>query len=250
MRRAVPLLAPLVLLAWAAAPAQAALLPFRGEVVVFFPSLALPVIVEGRGVAELNGPGGALGGPLTRLALPAGAFAIASDFPGAGPVGGLRVTAANGPGSFTGLGGGAGGGTMPIQGFARLCLLLACDAATTFVDLPLSVAGVGGTSVVTGPVGLTLRGAPWTLGTITVETPGAISIVNGRAQGPLGLPGTTAQVGGLLELVTPILLTSTLPGFEDLDAWALLTIEFVPEPAAALLFGTGIALLAPWRRRG
>jgi hypothetical protein len=248
MRHRFPCFAVLAALSFAL-PVRAALLPFQGEVVVFFPALSLPVVVPGAGVAELNGPGAPLGGPLTTLALPAGAFSVASDFPGAGLVGGLRVTAANGAGSFSGLGAGAGGGPMPILGTARLCLLLGCDDATAFVDLPLSVAGAGGTSVVTGAVSLSLRGAPWTLATVTISVPGAISIVGGRVEGPLGLPGTAAQPGGMVELVTPILLSTSLPGFEDLDGWALLSVRFVPEPATALLLATGAVLLALHGRR-
>jgi hypothetical protein len=44
--------------------------------------------------------------------------------------------------------------------------------------------------------------------------------------------------------VTPVRITTTLPGFEDLDSFAELRIEFVPEPSTLLLLGGGLIGLA------
>jgi hypothetical protein len=115
--------------------------------------------------------------------------------------------------------------------------------------VPLGVVGVGGTTKIGGPVPITLEGAPWTQGTFTITFPGAVSIIGGSAQGPLGLAGSTAQPGGVLLLVTPARIRTGLPGFADLPAFGIMEIEFVPEPRAAVLLAAGLVALAARRRR-
>lgn len=230
-----------------AAPARAALLPFRGEIDIAFGGSLLFVTVAGTGIAEVNGAGS--GGPLTQLALPAGVFATSTEFPGAPPLGGLLVAAHNGAGTFANLTAHGGGGTMPILGLARLCLLAGCDTATVALDLPLSVVGAGGIAQVAGPFSVTLEGAPWTKGSVTISRPGAQTVVGGFAHGPLLMSGSTAQLGGVIALVTPVRIASTLPGFADLDSWAFLQIEFVPEPSTGLLLGAGLLAIARAARR-
>jgi hypothetical protein len=233
---------PWLALAWlllAAAPAPAALLPFRGELVVAFAGGFPAIAVAGAGIAEVNDGGGAL----TVLALPGGVFATSATFPGTFPIGGIVVTGANGAGAFA-LTPSGGGGAMPLRGNARLCLLASCGAATIALDLPLSVVGAGGVTQVTGAIDVTLTGALWTKGPITVMRPGATTFLGGFARGPLGLEGSTAQPGGMLVLVTPIRIATNLPGFEDLDSWAELHLEFVPEPSTLVLLGAGFAGLA------
>jgi hypothetical protein len=185
--------------------------------------------VSGSGIAQVN----AIGGALTTLVLPAGAFATTAVFPGGGLVGELQVTAANGAGSFllTAMG---GGGAMPALGNLRLCLLTSCSAAPVVLSLPLSVVGAGGTAMVAGPPAITIEGAPWTKGTASIMGPGFTTIFAGTAHGPASLPGSTAQAGGILELVTPILVATSLPGLGNLDSFAILHIEFLPEPGALL----------------
>jgi hypothetical protein len=190
----------------------------------------------------VNGSG--TGGPLTSLQIPGGVFATSADFPGTLVLGGVRVAAQNGAGAFGGLTPSGGGGTMPFVGSARLCFLVGCDVATLFADLPISVVGVGGTTAADGPIGVTLQGAPWTKGTFVITTPGLSSQIGGFAHGPASQTGSTAQPGGLISLVTPIMVSTSLPGFEVLPSFAVLTVEFLPEPGTLLLVAGGLALLA------
>lgn len=222
-----------------ATPAQASPLPFRATIEIAFGGFAF-VTIEGTGVAEI----GATGASLTQLSLPAGVFSIETEFPGTFPLGGLAITAQNGAGAFSDLTANSGGGAMPMVGVARLCLLAGCDAATFVLDLPLSGVGAGGVATVTGPFAVTLEGAAWTKGVVTIERPGATTLVGGYAYGPAAQPGSTAQPGGVLGLVTPIRIATTLPGYEDLDSFALLHIEFIPEPSTLLLLGAGLVGLA------
>jgi hypothetical protein len=234
------------ILCWTlAGPARGAPIPFRGELIVAFAGFTF-VSVAGAGIAEVNGDG--TGGALTALALPEGVFAATTEFPGTFPLGGIRVTASNGAGLFA-LTPSGGGGAMPLRGVARLCLLATCSAATIALDLPLSVVGAGGLAQVTGPIDVTITGAQWTKGGATVMRPGATTILGGSARGPLGQAGSTAQPGGRLVLVTPIRVSSSLPGYEDLDSWAELHLEFVPEPSTLALLGSGFAALAAGARR-
>jgi hypothetical protein len=240
-------LAALLLAALSPAPAaRAGTLPFRGEVgIVFFPFI---LAFEGSGVASVNGDG--TGGPLTALALPPGVFrATALDFPGVGGIAQIRVTAANGAGNFTGLGPQGGGGVMPLSGVVKFCILVACDTATTVLSLPLDPVGAGGSARVMGDFAVTVEGRPWTRGMTTLSTPGAVTRLEGFAHGPLSGTTSTAQLGGVLELVTPAFVHTSIPGLEELTGYAILRVEFVPEPASAPLLALGLLLLSAGARR-
>ncbi len=189
-----------------ASTSMAVPIAFIGELSVVLPSLPFVVTVEGSGIAEANA---ANGGALTSLALPASAFATATDFPGTGIIGGVHVNAKNGAGSFS-LTPAGGGGQMPIAGVVRLCLFSPCASAGASLDLPLGVIGAGGTTAVAGPPSVTLVGAGWTKGQITVTNPGLVTQVSGHGAGPSALAGTTAQPGGTLWLVAPIRVRSSL----------------------------------------
>ena len=74
----------------------------------------------------------------------------------------------------------------------------------------------------------------------------------GFAHGPASGTTSTARRGGVVQLVTPIQIATTLPGLERIGFIAQLTLVFVPEPGTALLLGAGVVLLAlmsPERRR-
>lgn len=247
-----PRLALLLLAIWLAAaveaPARAAEMPFRGTFDVLFGPFPVTLTVEGAGVATLNANGAV--GALTSLQLPSGAFhATALDFPGTGAISQIRVTASNGPGSFTGLTPGGGGGVMPIRGLVKFCILATCDLATNVLTLPLDPIGAGGTARATGPLVITVEGMPWTKGTTTISTTFAVTVLQGFAHGPLSNTTSTAAPGGVLELVTPAVVHTNIAGLEELNGFAALRVQFVPEPASAALLAAGLALLAIGARR-
>jgi hypothetical protein len=235
--RIVPFVVSLLL----AAPVAATPLPFQGEVGIVLPTIGVIVSVSGNGLADVRTNASGL---LTALDLPAGVFATSATFPGSVALRELHVAASNGAGAFAGLTAHGGGGTMPVQGIARLCLLAPCSIATLYRDLALSPVGAGGTAMVTGAITITLDGARWTKGGFTITAPGLVSEVEGFAAGPGGLTGSTAQPGGVLSLVTPIHIHTSLPGLRELPGFALLSLTFVPEPGTLALLGAGLVATA------
>lgn len=178
------------------------------------------------------------GAHLVGLTLPEGVLATSglvfpSTDPAAFPIRGIQVTAANGPGTFAQTTAGRLTGVMPIRGTARLCLFEPCASAAANVSVPLSVVGAGGTAAGTGPVQLTLRGAPWTTGTAAL-VPGYLS-THGTRHGPASATSTTARCCGSLLLVTPIVVSSNIGVGVTVPAFGFLSVRLVPEPAAALL---------------
>ena len=70
---------------------------------------------------------------------------------------------------------------------------------------------------------------------------------SGFAHGPVSGTTTTAKEGGVVQLVTPILVTTTLGS--GLDIIGTLRVVLVPEPGTGLLLGTGVIALALAGRR-
>jgi len=173
----------------------------------------------------------------------------------AGPIDGVLFTGVNPVGNFTAMGGPAGnfGGPMPMQGTARVCLFAAantvgCEAPTFNLTLPLSKLGGGGTTTVTFLASITVKGAPWTTGTIMVMN------TNGKSTYTTvsgGIEQTTAEDGSHLavRLVTPIYISTAIPGSDTVPAWGVLSFE-VPEPdVMALGLGAVGALVVVGLRR-
>ena len=241
MRKRLLVAMALVSLGFSAGPALAVPLAFTGSLAVKISGLD-PVEIAGAGTATINGSSS--GGHLNQLFVPAAAFATAAFVlpvtdPAAFPIGGVQVTAANGPGNFAATTGGGFGGVMPVFGLAKACLVGACSTAAGNLSVPLSVVGVGGAVTAVGLANVTVIGAPWTVKTATVGA----STMMGNAS-PVS---NTGAPSGNLTLVTPIFISTNIPG-QVLTAFAILTLHFVPEPSTVLLLGSGVLGLVAFGR--
>jgi hypothetical protein len=111
--------------------------------------------------------------------------------------------------------------------------------------------GIGGLPIWASEAGVTLIGAPWTLGTTSVATGNGTVFRAGFVHGPLSatqLSSAAAPSGsGVVQLVTSSVTTSgplgTIAGF------GTLTIHFVPEPGALAGLLSAAALLGVLGRR-
>jgi hypothetical protein len=220
-----------------------------------------PIAMTGGGVATVDGPGGAW---LQTLRISAtrggitGAVLVPITDPGLAPNVAVRATASLGTGSFAPISGGTGTApltrrALPLRGLARLCLF--STACGTHIPLPFTRAtpggglegvGIGGRVTVggAGPLRFSIEGAPWTLHTATIAlaTPsgGELPVyASGFVHGAGSVTGSTAAPGGVVQLVTPIRITSNQPS--QIGAFGRLSIRFLPEPGWLVLLAAGLA---------
>lgn len=158
---------------------------------------------------------------------------------------------------------------MPVPGTVRFCFLaVGCFSP---LEIPLTVsgtvgAGLGGVITANGfgkGTHLSILGAPWTVGTAVltgIATENDMIPAESRAQQSLTFAGfahgpasasSTAQANGVLQLVSASRIETNLSGvLGRLPLIATLNLYFTtPEPGTALLFGSGIAVLAALGRR-
>lgn len=233
---------------WIGGSAQAAVRAFTGELALQIAALDA-IAVTGQGFAQVEG---ASANPdhLATLHLDASPFAatgllVTVTDPLVFPIAGVVATAHNGAGDFARDG--SLGGTMPIFGVSKVCLYAACEAGPLAnLSVPITVVGQGGAVTVTGPVDLTVVGAPWTTGTAAIGTVTA----QGFARGPDGA-SSTLRASGSVRLVTPVFISTNIGGFAVVPAFGFLTLHFVPEPGTLVLLSGGLAgLVAHGARRG
>jgi hypothetical protein len=264
-----------LLLAVCAGPAPvagASPLHWEGTLSIELVGLA-PLVVTGRGVATVDGPGDGAWLQTLRLAASRGGIEGTARVPitdaGLAPIVSVRVSASLGTGSIAPISGGIGSGpltrgVLPLRGLAKLCQF--STSCGSFLPLALTRqtpggglegAGIGGVLTVggTGPLRFSIEAAPWTLhtATVSVATSGGGKLpvfASGFAHGAGSVTGSTGVPGGMLQLVTPIRITSNQGG--QLAAFGRLRLRFLPEPGWLVLLAAGLAglgLLASARPR-
>ena len=202
-------------------------LPARATIGIAIPTL--PVFQMNSSGTVVANPAEA-GAHLRSLSVGAGFASQVTTIPVTDPVAfpirGLKFTAANAAGLLGESAGGRFNGLMPVLGVAKVCLFATCGTAVANVVVPLSVIGEGGAVAVEGPVNVTVRGAPWTTGTIVA---GSATAAGGRA-GPAGAPSSTAQIGGRLNLVTPIYISTNMGALPQIDSIGRVSMRFEGDP--------------------
>jgi len=155
--------------------------------------------------------------------------------------------------------------TVAFGGNVRICLFFAgCNSG--HIDLPLGDTslgvvvgpGVGGTVTgASGEIRVSLVGAPWTVGTVSISDRtdnSGITILTlmGYARGPAGMPSTAGLPGGVVQFVSANQVTALgVPGSNDISGQFLIhRLHFVPEPGALVLLGGGaLTMLVLGQRR-
>ncbi len=210
---------------------------FTGE--IRFKILALPdAIIPGHNDVTLNGAGGF--GHLTQLDLASGAFDVIQDGvllpitdPAGAPIKGVKLNIANGVGAFQGAGNsGSFGGVMPLDGVAKVCLFTTCATAVANLTVPLNVVGAAGTAFTSAAVNLTIKGAPWTTGTVAIGT--------STAMGGVAPVSNTASPGGSIQLVTPVFVSTNIGASAVVPIFVAMDLT-IPEPGQLALMATSVA---------
>jgi hypothetical protein len=225
-----------------ATSATAAPLPFVGN--LHLQIGVLEIDVPSSGTAEISPNGFSLQSGVfatVGLVTPVPSSVAAINF----PIVSVQGTFANGPGAFARYPNNAWDGVMPLPGIGKVCLFAACSSAIANVSVPLNVVGLGGQVAASGPVNVTVAGAPWTTASVTgIHGDGQTFYTRGFHHGPNSLPGSTLVPGGVVQLVTPIFIQTNLDIYTP--AFAAMTLHFVPESGTGVLVGTGVVLMA-WR---
>jgi len=106
--------------------------------------------------------------------------------------------------------------------------------------------GLGGGPIVVKSgarvISATVNGNPWTAGTAAVNTGMGLTVM-GFLHGPAsGGAATAGQASGVVELVTPALISTTIGSIAAFPLISVLTIHFtaVPEPHTLLLLSSGL----------
>jgi hypothetical protein len=264
--------------------ASAAKLNYQGTTIILLGEFGTGFFTGG-GVATVNGSGGE--GHLNQLRLaasrgvPGGEFTTPVTDPetvGNG-IGAIQfVGVEGGTGTLGNISGGASSNgnlspnTFPLRGLVKICLLsTACDQGslnliltqTTTVPPGVKGAGIGGLVTIggQGAIRMSIVAAPWTIKTATVvdDITTAVSrnrtflniTMKGFAHGPLSGTTSTANVSGVVQVVTPNQVRTNLPQGSNLKVSAAVSsvIHFVPEPGLLLLLGSGVTGLALLGRR-
>ena len=245
---------------WSAPVAGASPLNWEGTLAIEVLGIA-PLVMTGGGVATVDGPGGGAWLETLRLAASRGGIEGTAMVPitdaAAAPLVAVRATASLGTGSLAPISGGTGTapltrGMLPLHGLAKLCLHSTSCGDFLPLDLTRQTpgggalgAGIGGVLTVggTGPLRFSIEAAPWTLhtATVSVATAGGGQLpvfASGFVHGAGSVTGSTGVPGGMLQLVTPIRITSNQGS--QMAAFGRLTVRFLPEPGWLVLLAAGL----------
>jgi hypothetical protein len=165
-----------------------------------------------------------------------GTTTVAVTDPSAVPITAIQAkVTSNGALNYTGAGSTIGQfkGVANVKGFGGLTLL----------GVPLQLGDNATVTAGAYGINITAISGDWTVGATTILTPMGAT---GMATGSNGLAPNGV---GTLTLVNPVLILSNLSGGTNFPAFAVLTLNYVPEPGTLLLLGSGVAGLAALGRR-